>query len=154
MIDNLKVSAFIILLGCHVATWHSFAGQVISVSDGDTLTVLQDKKSLKVRLSNIDAPEKSQPFGQQSKQSLSDLCFNKDATIQPQTIDRYGRTVAIVVCDGVEANRTQVERGMAWVYTKYNKDKYLPALQDQAKDAKHGLWADPEPTPPWDWRHR
>jgi micrococcal nuclease len=74
------------------------AHQVIGISDGDTMTLLVDQKPLKIRLANIDAPEKQQAFGQRSKQSLSDLCWGKDATYQAQTIDKYGRTVAVVTC--------------------------------------------------------
>lgn len=127
------------------------AAQVIGIADGDTLTVLEDRRQVKIRLANIDAPEKKQAFGQRSKESLSDLCFGKDATYQVQDIDRYGRTVAVVTCAGIEANRAQVERGLAWVYPKYNKDRSLPSLQDAARGARRGLFADPEPVPPWEW---
>lgn len=81
------------------------AHQVIGVSDGDTLTLLVDRKPLKVPLANIDAPEKAQAFGNVSRQSLSALCFGKEATYQAQDVDRYGRTVAVVMCAGVDANR-------------------------------------------------
>lgn len=131
-----------------------FAAPVIGIADGDTLTALVDSKPVKIRLANIDAPEKKQAFGQRSKQSLSDLCFGKDATYSTQTIDRYKRTVAVVTCAGVEANRHQVERGMAWTYTSYNKDAALPAVQDEAKAARRGLWSDSEPVAPWEWRRK
>jgi micrococcal nuclease len=129
------------------------AHQVIGIADGDTLTLLVDRKPLKIRLANIDAPEKKQAFGQRSKQSLSDLCWKKDATYAAQTIDKYRRTVAVVTCDGVEANRAQVERGMAWVYRQYNKDAGLRAIEAKARTGKRGLWADREPVPPWEFRH-
>jgi micrococcal nuclease len=131
----------------------AFAHKVIGIADGDTLTLLVDTKPLKVRLANVDAPEKAQAFGQRSKQSLSDLCFGKDATYKVQDVDRYGRTVAVVICAGVEANRAQVARGMAWVYLKYNKDRSLPAVQAQAKLKRAGLWADKSPVAPWEFRH-
>ncbi len=130
----------------------AFADQVIGVADGDTLTVLHDGKSLKIRLGNIDAPEKKQAFGERSKQSLSDMCYRKDATYSVQSIDRYGRTVAVVKCGDVEVNRAQIERGFAWVYERYNKDLSLLALQDETKEKRMGLWADASPTPPWDFR--
>lgn len=76
------------------------AHQVIKIADGDTLTLLVDERPLKIRLANIDAPEKRQAFGTRSRQSLSDLCWKQDATYEAQTIDRYGRTVAIVTCAG------------------------------------------------------
>jgi micrococcal nuclease len=130
----------------------AFCHQVIGISDGDTLTVLVDRKPLKIRLANIDAPEKHQAFGQVSRTSLSSLCFGKDADFHAQDVDRYGRTVAVVRCAGVEVNRAQVERGMAWVYPKYNKDESLPGVQEQAREARRGLWFDRDPVPPWEFR--
>lgn len=126
---------------------------VIGVADGDTLTVLVDGKPLRIRLGNIDAPEKKQAFGERSKLSLSELCYRRDATYSMLGVDRYGRTIATVFCDGVDVNRAQVERGMAWVYTQYNKDRSLVTVETQAKAAKRGLWADKDPVPPWEFRH-
>jgi micrococcal nuclease len=128
------------------------AHKVIGIADGDTLTLLVDAKPLKIRLANIDAPEKAQSFGERSKQSLSDLCFGKDASYKEQDMDRYGRTVAVVTCGGVEVNRAQIELGMAWVYPKYNKDLTLPGLEAMARKESRGLWSDTEPTPPWEFR--
>jgi micrococcal nuclease len=116
--------------------------------------VLEGRKQVKIRLSGIDAPERKQAFGARSRQSLAALCFRQDATYNVQDIDRYGRTVAVVTCGGINANRHQVEAGLAWVYTRYNKDRELPALQEQAKAAKRGLWADSEPVPPWEFRKK
>ncbi|HYD58921.1 MAG TPA: thermonuclease family protein [Noviherbaspirillum sp.] len=130
------------------------AAPVVGISDGDTLTVLEDRRSVKIRLANIDAPEKAQPFGQRSKESLSELCYGKNASYQVQDIDRYGRTVAIVTCAGVQANRAQVERGLAWVYPKYNRDESLPPLQEDARTSRRGLFADPDPVAPWEWRKK
>lgn len=128
------------------------AHQVISIADGDTLTLLVDRSPVKIRLANIDAPELKQAFGQRSKQSLSNLCWGKDTHFKKQSIDRYGRIVATVICDDIDANVKQVERGMAWIYTKYNSDPHLPAVQDQAKDDGVGLWQDTNPIPPWKFR--
>ncbi|ABR91598.1 Hypothetical protein mma_2221 [Janthinobacterium sp. Marseille] len=128
------------------------AHQVIGIADGDTLTLLVDQKPVKIRLADIDAPEKKQPFGQRSKQSLSKLCWEKEADYVVQAIDKYKRKVATVYCDGVNVNKSQVRLGMAWVYPKYNKDPYLPSLQKAAKLTGLGLWADVAPVPPWEWR--
>lgn len=128
------------------------AHKVIGIADGDTLTVLVDKQPVKLRLANIDAPEKNQAFGEAARQSLSDQCFGKDAVYEAQDTDRYGRVVAIVTCAGIEANRTQVERGFAWVYDKYNKDLTLPGLQAMAQRDRRGLWVDPAPIRPWEFR--
>ncbi len=82
----------------------------------------------------------------------SDVCLKKRAVVKPQTTDRYGRTVARVECDGVDANVEQVRAGMAWVFDKYVTDRSLYAVQDEARNARRGLWADKEPMPPWEWR--
>jgi len=138
---------------------------VIGISDGDTLTVrcpqqstgwLEDSeaRNIRVRLADIDAPEKSQPFGQRSKQHLAALCFQKQAEVMPQArLDRYGRTVAHVRCDGQDANAAQVKAGMAWVYGRYApQGSHLMALQASAMHERLGLWSDDRPVPPWDWR--
>ena len=128
-------------------------GRVVAVSDGDTVTILtSEKQQVKVRLAEIDAPEKAQAFGHKSKQSLSEICFDKSAVIDVQDIDRYGRTVARVVCSGVDANAEQVKRGFAWVYDRYVKDRSLYAMQDLARQNNRGLWGDVAPVPPWDFR--
>ena len=129
------------------------SGRVVGVADGDTLTLLVDNHDqVKVRLAEIDAPEKAQPFGQRSKQSLSSLCFGRDATLEATDTDRYGRTVAKVYCGGVYANAEQVRSGMAWAYRKYLHDQSLLATENDAREAKRGLWVDSDPVPPWEFR--
>lgn len=127
---------------------------VIGISDGDTLTARCNgiQEQIKVRLAEIDAPEKKQPWGDRSKQSLSEMCFMKKAVLQVVARDRYGRTVATVVCNGTKANREQLKRGMAWVYDKYAKDVSLYDVQREARAARNGLWTDKAPEPPWEWR--
>ncbi len=92
--------------------WADFTGKVVAVADGDTITLLRDHQQVKVRLVEIDAPEKAQAFGNQSKESLSEMCFGKTATLADKGKDRYGRTLARVTCDGIDANAEQVHR---WV---------------------------------------
>ena len=129
---------------------------VIGIADGDTLTARCDTptgtENLRVRLAEIDAPEKGQAFGNRSRQHLADVCFKKQAVVKQQTTDRYGRTVARVECDGADANAEQVRSGMAWVFDKYVTDRILYAVQDDARTARRGLWADSHPVPPWEWR--
>lgn len=130
-------------------------GLVVSVHDGDTLTILVGKQQVKVRLAEIDAPELHQPFGNRSKQSLAELCFQVTAKMEMVARDRYGRAVSKVACAGTDASAHQVATGMAWVYDRYSKPSSpLYPLQDTAKAAKRGLWADNEPVPPWEWRKR
>lgn len=130
-----------------------FAGRVVSVHDGDTLTALVGRTEFKIRLAEIDAPELRQPFGQRSRDSLAELCFQKQAHLVPVDRDRYGRTVARVECHGVDANREQVRRGMAWVYIRYSSPSSpLHSVQSEAQSARSGLWSEPGAVPPWDWR--
>lgn len=130
-------------------------GLVVAIADGDTLTVLnEDFQQVKVRLAEIDAPEKRQPFGTRARQSLGEICHEKRAEVRVVDVDRYKRVVGRVTCAGVDANAAQVRRGMAWVYDRYAKDKTLYRLQDEARSAGRGLWADRVPVAPWDWRKR
>ncbi len=130
----------------------AFFASVIGISDGDTLTVLHERQPIKIRIAEIDAPEKKQPFGTRSKQALSDLCFGKQAEVTPQKKDRYGRTIARVKCDGNDVSAHQVQAGMAWVYDRYATDRSLYLLQDMARAGGRGLWVDAQPVPPWEWR--
>ena len=134
-----------------------FEAEVIGIADGDTLTVLrrdagQTPERLRVRLAEIDAPEKAQPFGQQSKQALAALCFRQRASLAVKGVDRYQRLIAQVSCQGVDANRLQVQNGMAWVYEAYNNDRTLVSQQVIAREQRRGLWQDSAPVPPWQWR--
>ena len=144
----LLAAGLMLALNAHA----DFTGKVVAVADGDTMTVLKDLQQVKVRLTEIDAPEKKQAFGNRSKESLSDLCFGKTATLVEKGKDRYGRTLARVTCNGVDANAEQVKRGMAWVYDRYVTDKSLYAVQDAARASHLGLWHDEHPVPPWEWR--
>ena len=130
-------------------------GRVVGVIDGDTVDVLAPgNEKLRVRLAEIDAPEKRQAYGARSKQALADLCFGKDAQVETKGRDRYGRTIGRVRCAGVDANAEQVRQGLAWVYDRYVTDRSLYAVQDAARSDRRGLWADQEPIPPWEWRRK
>ncbi|WP_419421134.1 thermonuclease family protein [Legionella sp. D16C41] len=130
-------------------------GEVVRIIDGDTLVVLIDGKlQEKVRLAEIDAPERSQPYGTRSRQALAALCFRKQAVLDVQKRDFYGRLLAHIQCNGVDASTEQVRTGMAWVYNRYAHDKNLYTLQEEAKKNMVGLWADLYAFPPWLYRRR
>lgn len=127
--------------------------KVVGVSDGDTLTCLTAaKEQIKVRLAQIDAPEKAQPFGERSKQALSSLVFSEQVILEPETTDKYGRMVAKVMRDGQDVNLEMVRSGMAWVYDQYARDREYFAAHNAAKQSRAGLWSDPSPVRPSDWR--
>jgi endonuclease YncB( thermonuclease family) len=131
----------------------SFECRVVGVTDGDTLTCLtREKRQVKVRLAQIDAPEKAQPFGERAKQALSGMVFGKEVTIIQRDIDRYGRTVGTVIASGKDVNLAMVESGMAWVYERYATDPAYFEAQDKARSRRIGLWADAHPVKPEEWR--
>ena len=154
---NVRASrlAVLLLLGLAAsgpASAENVTGRVVGVHDGDTLTVLTaEKRQVQVRLADIDAPELGQPFGQAAKRELSSLCFNQQAKMQARTVDRYGRAVAVVSCQGRDASRLMVQHGMAWAYRQYLKRPELLPLEDAAKGSHAGLWAQAA-TPPWEYR--
>lgn len=129
---------------------------VVAISDGDTLKVRCGEpgryEQVTIRLAQIDAPEKAQPFGQRSKESLSHLCFGQWATVARVSRDGYSRTVARVECQGVDASAEQVRRGMAWAFTRYLTDPEIARLEQAARAARVGLWRESDPVAPWDWR--
>ncbi|ELX1534625.1 thermonuclease family protein [Escherichia coli] len=128
-------------------------GKVIRVLDGDTIEVLQDKKPVRIRLANIDSPEKKQAFGRWSANQLKALLAAQPVTVTYTQTDRYGRIIGrVFTTNGTDASRFMVQSGAAWVYERYNTDKSLPALQREAQEQKRGLWADTNPVPPWEWR--
>jgi micrococcal nuclease len=132
----------------------AFTAKVIGISDGDTLTVLHERAPVKIRLDGVDAPESGQAFGSRARQAASALAFGQLVTVRPTEYDRYGRLVAeVVLPDGRVLNQELVRQGWAWWFQRYAPDNaVLAALEGEAREARRGLWADPKPTPPWDWR--
>ena len=131
-------------------------GVVSRVVDGDTIIVDADcQDDMKVRLGEIDAPEKSQPYGKQSRQMLVDLVEGQEVSIHEQAIDKYRRMVAVVIRadDGLNVNRQMVAEGGAWVYRHYLRDETLLKVEQHARNDALGLWEHSyNPVPPWQWR--
>lgn len=146
------LSANFLLVVTLVTSTVSHAEKVKSVEDGNTLTIMLEERPVLLRLAHIDAPEKKQAFGEASRKALAELCLGKNAVLQDKQFDYSGTLVAVVQCDGNEANRMQVERGFAWVDPKHNNDLSLPALEAMARRDRRGLWSDDDPTPPWKFR--
>ena len=130
-------------------------GEVVAVLDGDTIEVMREGKAQRVRLYGVDCPEKRQPYGRAAKQFTSSLCFGKVVSVRVVDKDRYGRLVGdVTLPDGRGLNRELVRAGLAWWYRAYSKDSTLKDLEDEARSARRGLWADKNPTPPWEYRER
>lgn len=156
----VAASILALLLCSQSVVADTLTGKVVSVADGDTITLLDaTNMQHRIRLAQIDAPETahgknkpSQPFGNDSKQSLASLTFSKVVTASCGDTDRYGRFVCGITVDGLDVNREQVRRGMAMVYEKYASDRTLYNDQKAAQASKLGVWAEESPTPPWEWR--
>lgn len=149
----LGLFLFLIVFSSQAWPTEAYSGKVIGVQDGDTLTVLDDlNRQHKIRLAEIDAPENNQAFGARAKQALSDLCFGKIVHVAVDEIDRYGREVAHVRVGAIDVNSQQIMHGYAWVYRAYSKNPRLLELEAKAKVARLGLWTDPKPEPPWEFR--
>jgi len=146
-----------LLAGQTYAREESFAGRVTSVIDGDTLKVLRDGREIKIRLAKIDCPElRGQPYGRAAKKFMSSLTFRKVVKVQEQGTDRYGRVIGTVFLpDGRCLNNELVGAGLAWVYRRYaGNDQLLLGLEAEARRAKRGLWSQPDPGPPWEYRRK
>lgn len=155
----LAISILVLIVFCasspSAARRFVLTGQVVSVSDGDTLSLLtRDNRKIRVRLAEVDAPESGQPWGAKSKKMLSGIVYRKEVRVVVTDTDRYGRSVGRVYLGTVYVNAEIVKRGGAWAFTKYLRDLSIPPLEAEAKRARRGLWAMPpsQTIPPWDWR--
>lgn len=129
-------------------------GKVVSVADGDTITLLlPGKQQEKVRLEGIDCPEKRQPFGTRAKQFTSKLVFGKEVSIKRYETDRYGRTIGRVYIDGKCLNKELLKAGLAWHYKKYSSDQEFAALEARARQQKIGVWGSQNAIAPWQFRN-
>ncbi|SLM48465.1 Uncharacterized endonuclease (fragment) [Nitrospira japonica] len=115
---------------------------------------MQGQQALRIRLNEIDCPEKRQAYGTKAKQAASGLVFGKEVTVHTHGMDKYGRTIAdVLLPDGTNVNHALVKGGWCWWYRKYAPtDVTLEQLEQSARAANLGLWADPQPIPPWEYR--
>ncbi len=143
------------LTNCHSDKENQRTGKIIRVIDGDTVVMLtKEKKQLRIRIADIDCPEKKQAFGRRAKQFTAKEVGGKIVVLIQKDIDRYGRTVGYVMYDnGKDLSSELLKAGMAWNYRKYSKKKQYQQWEDEARSKKAGLWALPNPTPPWEYRH-
>ena len=158
---KLLLSFLLIFSVCTASASKILQGKVVSVADGDTITVLDaEKNQHKIRLQGIDAPEKAQAFGAKSKQALYEMVHGKTVQVSFEKSDKYGRILGKVLLDGQDICHQQIKAGLAWHYKKYQNQQPLvdrddySASETAAKSEKLGLWSDPRPVAPWDFRKR
>jgi len=134
-------------------TWY---GLVVGVSDGDTISVLREGKGELIRLYGIDTPEKGQAFGERAKQFTSGMVYGKTVKVDTKDLDQHGRSVALIYVGGQSLNEALIKNGLTWVYPKYCNEAFCEDwldLEIVARYGKIGLWGEPDPIPPWDFRH-
>jgi endonuclease YncB( thermonuclease family) len=151
----LILSAALLCLIFPLEAHADIVGKVIAISDGDTVKVLtNDHKQHKVRLAEIDTPEKGQPYGQKAKDALSLLIFGKAVRVEEVTTDRYGRLVGHIYLNDLHINKEMVRIGAAWAYRQYLKDQSFIDIENTAKADQRGIWglSEAQRVPPWDWR--
>lgn len=148
----MRTALVFVLLAVSSAALADFSGTVVRIVDGDTLDVRVANRPVRVRLAQIDAPERSQAYGARARQALSALAFRRVVTVADVGADQYGRQLGAVFVGGVNINAAMVDRGMAWAYRQYLADRSLIRLEQQARAAHRGLWSDPAPVAPWLFR--
>lgn len=165
MSDGIKLAAASLVVFCCLSCSKpqptaGLSGKVISIADGDTLTILgKEGKHLPIRLAAIDAPENGQPLGDESKDHLIALAMGKDVAVELNGADRYGRIVGRALLNEQDLGLEQVKAGFAWFYRRYEselgeRDRTAYAVAEiEARVKRIGLWSDPSPIPPWDYRH-
>lgn len=151
-LNRVRFLLFVLFFISGLAHASEFSAKVIAVMDGDTLLIMRDGYKQKVRLADVDAPEKAQPYGLASRISLTEMVKGKQIQVLSLAVDDYGRMVAMVSVDGQNVNHEQVRRGMAWEYSRSRNNHELKALQREAQQLKRGLWAGTETVEPAQWR--
>ncbi len=148
-------------LSCPLGLADVLVGRVVAVADGDTVTVLDDSRQQhRIRLVGIDAPENRQPYGHRARQHLAERVFQRDVEVEYDKRDRYGRILGKIVLDGEDVNLMMVRDGMAWHYRQFQRDQrpadraLYAAAEREARAEGRGLWADPQPQPPWEFRRQ
>lgn len=131
-----------------------FQAKVVRVFDGDTVEVLRDQVPLRIRLEGIDCPERAQAWSRKATELTTRLAAGKTATIRVLDVDRYGRKVARLVVGGRDLSLELLRAGLAWHYAWFNHEDALARLESEARAARRGIWSDPDPEAPWDFRRR
>ncbi|MEJ2115723.1 MAG: thermonuclease family protein [Gammaproteobacteria bacterium] len=146
--------AFLYVTCAEISKSQTYEGKVIKVIDGDSINIVYKGKPLRIRLAEIDAPERSQPFWKKSREALAYYVAGKEVQIVEVDIDRYERVVGQVYLNDIWVNAELVRGGYAYVYPKYATTKHLYEYESIARESQVGIWSLPgnERMKPWDWR--
>ena len=148
---------FVFLLFAAGQAW-GWEGVVVKVLDGDSLQVRREGRLVEIRLYGIDTPEYRQAYSTKARQFTREMLSKQTVAVEEKDVDRYGRIVALVSCQGRLVNRELVRAGLAWYYPRYCRSQplcgELAVLEQGARTARLGLWADPQPVAPWEWKRQ
>ena len=129
-----------------------FAAEIVYFYDGDTVKLKDSAYEYKLRITDIDAPERNQTYGKKSRRALMDFCAEATIYVAISGTDRYGRKLGKLLCNQQDVSIHMVKYGHAWFNNRFSMDYSLALLQDEARKNKLGLWQSQQPTPPWVWR--
>jgi len=152
--SNLKILIFFLSFLFMQFLYADFSGKCVGVSDGDTISVMNEGKAVKIRLEGVDCPESHQDYGAKAKEFTSIMVFGKEVTVKEKNKDQYGRILATVFIGEKNLNLELVKAGLAWHYKAYSKDKELASAEEKAREVKDGLWSMINLIPPWEFRKR
>jgi endonuclease YncB( thermonuclease family) len=138
---------------CPALSWADFVAKVVTVHDGDRLTIRHDGYNETIHIKDIDCPELKQPHGKQAKHATSAYVGNRDVVVRGLIRDKQGRVSAeVLLQDGRNVGHELLKEGLAWWKKSSSGDRSLETLEELARASRKGLWADPNPVPPWKWK--
>jgi micrococcal nuclease len=144
---------FALVAAYPVLSWADFSARVLTVHEGDRLTIRHDGRSETIYFKGIDCPELEQPYGKQAKRTTAAFIGNRDIVVRGLTRDKQGRVSAeVLLQDGRNVGRELLKEGLAWWQRSASSDASLEMLEDLARASRKGLWADSNPVPPWKWK--
>ena len=138
---------------CPALSWADFGARVVTVHEGDRLTIHYEGRSETIYLKDIDCPELKQPYGKQAKHAIAAYVGNREVVVRALKRDRDGRATAeILLQDGRNVGHELLKEGLAWWQRSASNDASLEVLEELARASRKGLWADSNPVPPWKWK--
>jgi micrococcal nuclease len=141
------------LAACPSLSWADFAARVVTVHEGDRLTIRHDGHSETIYLKDIDCPELKQPYGKQAKHAIAAYVGNREVVVRALKRDRNGRATAeILLQDGRNVGHELVKEGLAWSRPDTTEGRSLGDVEQLARAERKGLWSEPDPVPPWKWK--
>lgn len=146
---------FCLLLAVNSSAYtNELAPKIIYVYDGDTVKIRENQSEYKLRLADIDAPERNQSYGKASRRALIQLCKNAEVKVYITGVDKYHRNVGNLMCNNQDASIYMVKSGHAWFYKRYSMNYTLDVMEQESRAKSLGLWKRKNPTPPWQWRQK